>query len=467
MLLTALAAVPAIAQTPARPDSALRPNAAERRAQAGNLVGHGGPIKAITIAPASGKILTGAFDYAMTAWDDDAGIIRAVRMDDHQGAINATAFARSSATGTGEALALAAGDDAALTVWSLSTAHKVHTFTGHTGKIVGLAVSPSGTIAATASWDRTARLWDLATLQPGAVLEGHTGPVNAAAFSSDGRRVFTASADGNVRAFDAATGKLDRAIYAHGWGINVLLRLPGTDHLLLGAVNGSAMIIDTATGDRVRDLPAHARPVLAIAALDKPGLIATGGGDGIIRVLRTGDGAHVAEYKNPYGPVWALAFSAGGQSLYYGGLDDFATLWNFTPQTAVGPADAPAPRRFQMQATSTDQLAQGEQQFARKCSVCHTLTPEGGNRAGPSLHGIFGRRIATLPGYPFSEPLRRMELVWSEETVAKLFELGPDVVTPGSKMPLQQMTDKTQRDALIAYLKIATAATVPPAEKKQ
>lgn len=28
-----------------------------------------------------------------------------------------------------------------------------------------------------------------------------------------------------------------------------------------------------------------------------------------------------------------------------------------------------------------------------------------GNRAGPSLHGIFGPHIATLPGYNFSDPL--------------------------------------------------------------
>ena len=38
----------------------------------------------------------------------------------------------------------------------------------------------------------------------------------------------------------------------------------------------------------------------------------------------------------------------------------------------------------------------------RACVACHTLTPDEGNRAGPTLAGIFGRRIATLPGYNFS-----------------------------------------------------------------
>jgi hypothetical protein len=37
------------------------------------------------------------------------------------------------------------------------------------------------------------------------------------------------------------------------------------------------------------------------------------------------------------------------------------------------------------------------------------LKPEEGNRAGPTLAGIFGRPTGTLPGYRFSVPLRRMD----------------------------------------------------------
>ena len=53
--------------------------------------------------------------------------------------------------------------------------------------------------------------------------------------------------------------------------------------------------------------------------------------------------------------------------------------------------------------------------------------------------GVFGRRIATLPGYNFSEALTHMDIVWTPETVAKLFELGPSVYTPGTKMPDQRI----------------------------
>ena len=90
------------------------------------------------------------------------------------------------------------------------------------------------------------------------------------------------------------------------------------------------------------------------------------------------------------------------------------------------------------------------------CAACLTLTPDGGNRAGPTLHGIFGRRIATAPGYNFSEALRGMDVVWTPETVARLFEVGPQTYTPGTKMPEQIVRDPTDREALVRFLERTT-----------
>jgi cytochrome c len=92
----------------------------------------------------------------------------------------------------------------------------------------------------------------------------------------------------------------------------------------------------------------------------------------------------------------------------------------------------------------------------RACIACHTLSPDEGNRAGPTLHGIFGRRIASLPGYNFSEPLKKMVIVWTPETVAKLFEVGPTAYTPGTKMPEQVIGSADDRKALVDFLAKAT-----------
>ena len=117
---------------------------------------------------------------------------------------------------------------------------------------------------------------------------------------------------------------------------------------------------------------------------------------------------------------------------------------------------SPFPRRFQVR-RSGGLLAAGELQFARKCSVCHSLRPDGANRAGPTLYKIIGRTVGRLDGYPYSEALRAMDIVWTPQTLSRLFELGPEVFTPGSKMPLQRMTDAKQREALIAFIMAASA----------
>jgi len=428
------------------------PAAKDRRtASSGNLVGHGGPVKAITVDRSRNRVLTGSFDYSMMLWDVSAEapvVLR--RLAEHDGAVNAVAF-----VGNGRR-ALAAGDDGVLVLWDLESGTKLHRFIGHTGKIVGVAVSPDGRWAATASWDHTARLWDLERLQPGPVLDAHRGPVGDVEFSADGSAVYTAGSDGDIHRFASSDGAHERLIYRNGWGINLLIRLAGSDNLVAGGLNGATVVISGTTGDVVTELTGQDRPVLSIAVSEKPGYLATGGADGTVRVYRSADFALIEEYRNPYGPIWAMDFAADGKSMFLGGLDDFVTAWQIAPRQPFEAIDSPYPRRFQWSEAGDDPLARGRIQFGRKCSVCHTLEPDGGNRAGPTLFGIFGRKVAALPDYPYSEALKRLDIVWSEDTIDRLFELGPDVFTPGSKMPLQKMTDRQQRSDLITYLKEAT-----------
>jgi cytochrome c len=98
--------------------------------------------------------------------------------------------------------------------------------------------------------------------------------------------------------------------------------------------------------------------------------------------------------------------------------------------------------------------AKGEALF-RACAVCHTLTPDGGRRAGPTLWRVFGRKAGAVEGYRYSPALKDSGIVWTEETVARLFEVGPDVMAPGSRMPLQTIGDAQQRADLVAYLRAA------------
>jgi cytochrome c len=184
--------------------------------------------------------------------------------------------------------------------------------------------------------------------------------------------------------------------------------------------------------------------------LAQAGVALVGGADGVVRLYRIADWILLHTFENPTGPIWGAALMPDAAIL--AGLDDSAFIWQINPRKTFEPPLGQFPRRFQVSANADA----GELQFARKCSVCHTLTQDGGNRAGPSLHGIFGRRAGTLDGYTYSDALKGSSLVWNEKTIARLFDEGPDVVTPGSKMPVQRIKTLADRNALVAYLKRST-----------
>jgi cytochrome c len=425
--------------------------AQDTRAGSGDLQGHGGPVKALA-ASASGKmILSGSFDYSMMSWDvnDARGPKILKRVTDHDGAVNAViALPDGNRAVTGS-------DDGLVRVIDLLTGEVLHVFKGHEHKVVGLSLSPDGSMVASASWDRTVHVWSLNDLKLVHVLKGHRNTVNAAVFSTDGKSVFSTGTDGTIRKWRTGDGGEERVIYKHGWGLNVLAALHDGQHLAFGSLNGTAAIVNIDSGEIAHELAQRERPILSLAISPQQKIIAFGGGDGIVSVHDMGDWTPLKLLDNPYGPIWALAFSGDGDGLYLGGLDDIVHYWQFRPGRNFEAARGTFPRRFQ----EGEGLSIGERQFARKCSVCHTLSPDDANRAGPTLWNVFGRKAGTLSGYAYSKALLDSPIIWTEQSIGELFEKGPQHVVPGTKMPLQKMSNKQERDAMIVWLK---EKTTPP-----
>ena len=107
-------------------------------ANAGNLIGHGGPVRTIVAEAGTGRLLTGSFDYTMMLWQlaEDGSARRVRRFDDHDSAVSAVAFHPDGRH------ALSASDDGVLHLWDLDSGGKVALFRGHTARILGLAIDP-------------------------------------------------------------------------------------------------------------------------------------------------------------------------------------------------------------------------------------------------------------------------------------------------------------------------------------
>jgi cytochrome c len=399
-----------------------------------DLTGHGGPVRAVLPLPDGRHIVSASFDHAVILWDTRAGQARAVARW-HRGSVNALALLPDGRIAS-------AGEGGRIALWAPGLgAEPAQILEGHTGQIAALAAR--GENLASAAWDGSVRLWNLAD-GSSKILEGHRGNVNAVAFRADGALV-SAGFDGTIRLW-AADGT-SQIIAEVGLPLNALLALPDGG-LAAGGVDGVLRLI--APNGAMREVEAGARPVVALS-LDASGArlaVASLGGNVTIWGVEAARLLHTLE--GPGLPVWSLAFAPDGRLLWTGGADRQVRRWNALSGRAIGPIAAPAAENLP---AGLD--AHGAQVF-RACSACHALTPDAGPMAGPHLHGVFGRRMGTLPGYAYSERLARGDIIWNAATIGDLFTRGPDVVTPGTKMPVQRVDNAEDLAALLRFLEAAT-----------
>lgn len=406
------------------------------------LKGHGGPIKGIA-SGLDGTVLTASFDNSVGYWRKG----KPIWMEDHTAAVNAVAEVAGGRI-------VSAGDDYSVRLWHPDTGSRQLLGT-HGAKIIQLAASPDGTKVASASWDRTARIWSLDPTAPPVEMKGHANTVNDVVFSPDGARLYTASSDGTIRIWDATTGTFKRRLVEHGFGINTLTIAEDETWIAYGAVDGGTRVLELPSGEVMGDYTADRRPVLAMDYNPVAERIAIGDAHGYIMMIDTDAWRIADDFKATLsGPIWALAFAPDGQNIHAGGLDNAMYSW---PVTGLGDAGQMTDTRRSF-LKNPEEMTNGERQFQRKCSICHTLGPDSERRAGPTLYQLFGRPAGTIDGYPYSPILQDAELVWSEGTIDQLFDIGPDHFIPGSKMPMQRITAQSDRDDLIDYLRTATVA---------
>ncbi len=403
------------------------------------LRGHGGPVRALAISADGQSVVSGSFDSTAIRWSLTRNAAEQV-LRFHADAVNAAVLLSGGRAAT-------AGADGRVAIWSPGKTEPDAVFEGHTAPVVSLAVSPDGTAIASASWDHTVRLWPLAGGAP-RVLEGHTQNVNGVAFSADGRTVISVSYDLSVRIWPLS-GAQAPIIVSMPTPLNAVAA--GADgEITVGGADGKVYFL-TAGGAPAGEVAAGPRPVISMAISPDGALLAAAGIGGTVAVIDRKARTLARTLVGPGLPVWSVAFMPDSRTLLTGGADNMIRRWNAATGEPVDPI---------LLDMAGDPLAayagdHGAEIF-RACVACHTLGADQANRAGPTLSGIFGRRIATAPGYNFSDALKRLDIVWTPETVSKLFEIGPQAYTPGTKMPEQRIGSEQDRAALVQFLERAT-----------
>jgi cytochrome c len=407
------------------------------------LRGHGGPVRALAISADGSTAISGSFDTSAIFWSLKTDTAKQV-LRFHDGAVNAVAF-----LGLGAESVVTSGADARIAIWKAGETQPRTVLQGHTAPVVSLAVSPDGRMLASASWDRTVRLWPLAGVNSAPrVLEGHQQNVNGVAFLPDGSAVVSAGYDATLRIWPLGRNGAPLIVGVPS-PLNAVAVAPDGEIVCAGA-DGKVYVVSTA-GEVRAAIPASETPIIALAVSRDGALVAAASVRGTVAVIDRKERKVAHTLVGPGLPVWSAAFFPDNRTLLTGGSDRMIRRWDAAtgePMGSVavgGPADP-------LGAYAGDPGAA----VFRACVACHTLKSDEANRAGPTLAGVFGRRIATLPGYNFSPALKKLNIIWTPETVAKLFEVGPATFTPGTKMPEQTINSAEDRAALVRFLEKAT-----------
>ena len=187
-----------------------------------------------------GTLLASATNQGTIAlWDPASGAAIDPAWPAHDGEISALAF-----TPDGRTLVSAGHNDGTIRFWDVSGQQAIIprvTPTNQQGEVQDAALSPDGSILATAGEDGTIRLWDTKRQLPiGAPLTGHESAVYTVAFGPDGTVLYSAGEDGTIRRWEVNSRQpLGEPIEA-GQGVILMLAIsPDGTTLASGGSDGS------------------------------------------------------------------------------------------------------------------------------------------------------------------------------------------------------------------------------------
>jgi len=161
--------------------------------------------------------------------------------------------------------AVSASEDKTLKVWDLEAGRSLRTLEGHSDAVYGVAVTPDGKRAVSASWDQTLKMWDLDTGSVLRTLGGHSNAVFGVAVTPDGKRAVSASSDGTLKVWDLDTGRALRTLKGHSADVHGVAVTPDGKQAVSASKDKTLKVWDLATGRALRTLKGHSAEVWGAA----------------------------------------------------------------------------------------------------------------------------------------------------------------------------------------------------------
>jgi len=176
--------------------------------------------------------------------------------------------------------------DMTCALWDIETGLQTTSFSGHTGDVMSLSLSPDNRTFVSGACDASAKLWDIRDGMCKQTFSGHESDINAITFFPSGWAFTTGSDDATCRLFDIRADQ-EIGMYSHD---NIICGITSvafskSGRLLLGGYDDfNCNLWDTLKQDRAGVLAGHDNRVSCLGVTDDGMAVATGSWDSFLKI---------------------------------------------------------------------------------------------------------------------------------------------------------------------------------------
>lgn len=213
------------------------------------------------------------------------------RLIGHAGPIYAVSFAPSTATPPGSDTKpapkwlLSCSADSTIRLWNLDLWQNIVAYRGHIGPVWSLTWGPFGHYFVSGGHDKTGRIWSTDKSRHLRILPGHDADVDVVAWHPNSAYVFTASSDKTVRMWAMSNGQPVRMFTGHTTPITALCCSPSGKILASADDAGWILLWDLGPGRLLKRMRGHGKGgIWSLSFSVESSVLTSGGADGTVRI---------------------------------------------------------------------------------------------------------------------------------------------------------------------------------------